>query len=455
MINTKNKIIFQYPIITILGDNNVGKSSLYNILIKKYDSLVNKIPNFTIDKKYSIANIKNIKYICVDTISYNKFQENNSLIKKEILFSIKESNLILLLIRGNKLNILDYKIISYIRKYNKQVIIILNIKKQIFLDNEFYSLGFKFYLINIKDRNNIIKLEKILYKYIKKIRDYNKNNTNILYNKIYKINKNSIKIAIIGMPNVGKSTLINKFINEKRIIVNDMPGTTRESIYIPLNTLNILNKNIILIDTAGIKKKTKIKNKIEKFSISESYKTIHKSDIILYIINGEKNFFCKQDIQLIQYIISKKKIIIIIINKIDLLTKENIFFLKKLIKIKFKFFSVIAISAKFISNLDNILKLIYKTYNMSTKIYRTSQLMKILNLATSLVLPPLHNGKRIKLKYIHQVKNHPLLFKIYGNQLKKLSHNYKRYLLKFIYNKLQCFGNIINIKFQENKNPYN
>ncbi|QJC35945.1 ribosome biogenesis GTPase Der [Enterobacteriaceae endosymbiont of Donacia cincticornis] len=448
-------ITYQYPIITILGDNNVGKSSLYNILIKKYDSLVNKIPNFTIDKKYGKANIKNIQYICVDTISYNKIQENNFLLKKEIVSLIKESNLILLLIRGNKLNILDYLIIDYIRKYNKKVIIILNTTKKIFLDNEFYSLGFEFYQINIKNYNNIIKLKKILYKHIKKISDNDQNNTNFLYKKIYVKNKNNIKIAIIGMPNVGKSTLVNKFINEKRMIVNDTPGTTRESIYIPLNIFNSLKKNIVLIDTAGIKKKTKIKNKVEKFSILESYKTIYKSDIVLYIINGEKKFFCKKDIQLIRYIISKKKNMIFIINKADLLTKKNISFLKKEIKIKFNFFPVIAISAKFILNLNSILKLVCKIYNMSIKKYRTSQLMKILNLATNLVLPPLYNGKRIKLKYIHQVQNNPLLFKIYGNQLKKLNLNYKRYLLKFIYNKLQCFGNIINIKFQENKNPYN
>ncbi|QJC33538.1 ribosome biogenesis GTPase Der [Enterobacteriaceae endosymbiont of Donacia provostii] len=450
MIN--NNVINYYPIITIMGDNNVGKSSLYNILIEKYDSLVNKIPNFTIDKKYSEAIIKNIKYICIDTISYNKITENNFLVKNQILLSIQESNLILLLIRGNKLNLLDYKIIDYIRKYNKQAILILNMNKKIFLDNDFYALGFKFYLINIKNNIDILKLKEILYKNIKKISFKKKNN--LIYNKIYKKNPKNIKVAIIGMPNVGKSTLVNKFINEKRMFVNNKPGTTRESVYLPLNNFNNIYKNIVLIDTSGIKKKNKIKNKTEKFSILESYKTIYKSDIILYIINGEKKIFCKQDIQLIKYIISKNKMIIIIINKIDLLNKENILFIKKLIKIKFKFFPVITISAKLIVNLSYILNLIYKIYNKSKKIYSTSKLMKILYSATSLVLPPLYHGKRIKLKYIHQIKNHPLLFKIHGNQVQKLTNNYKRYLINFFYNKLKCFGNIISIKFQENKNPY-
>ncbi|QJC36760.1 ribosome biogenesis GTPase Der [Enterobacteriaceae endosymbiont of Donacia vulgaris] len=450
-------MILQYPNITILGDNNVGKSSLYNILIKKNDSLVNKIPNFTIDTKYSNAKIKNLKFICIDTVSYNKFNEKNSLIKEQILLLIKKSSLILLIIKGDKLNFIDYKIIDSIRKCGKKVIIILNIKKKRFLDTEFYSLGINFYQIDITDNNDIIKLKKILFSYINKI-SINKLDKNQLYSKFCikdknkNKNKNNIKLAIIGMPNVGKSTLINKFIKEKRVIISDIPGTTRESIAISLNKFN---KNITIIDTAGIKKKNKIKNQIEKISILESYKIIKKSNIILYVINGEKKIFCNQDINTINYIISQKKSIILIINKIDLIKVKDINLIKKLIKIKFKFFPIISISAKFTINLTNIYKIIYKIYNISIKIYNTSKLMKILNLATKLVLPPIYNGRRIRLKYIHQINNTPLIFKIHGNQLTKLNNNYKRYLLNFFYKKLQCIGNVINFKFQENKNPYN
>ncbi|QJC37169.1 ribosome biogenesis GTPase Der [Enterobacteriaceae endosymbiont of Donacia thalassina] len=446
---------YQYPNITILGDNNVGKSSLYNILIKKYDSLVNKIPHFTIDRKYGNAKIKNYKFICVDTVSYNKFNEKKSLIKEQILFLIKESNLILLIIKGDKLNNIDYEVIYNIRKYEKKIIIILNTKKKNFIDTEFYSLGIDFYQINIINKNDILKLKKILLSYIRNIY-ISKQNMNKVFIKNKHKNKNknknkNIKLALIGMPNVGKSTLVNKFINEKRIIVNNIPCTTRESISISLNNLN---KNITLIDTAGIKKKNKINNKIEKISILESYKIIKKSNIILYIINGEKKIFCNQDITIIKHIISQKKPIILVINKIDLIKSKDINLIKKLIKIKFKFFPIISLSAKFDINLKNIFTLIYKIYNISIKIYNTSKLMKILNLATKLVLPPIHNGKRIKLKYIHQIKNNPLIFKIHGNQLTKLNNNYKRYLLNFFYKKLQCIGNIIYLKFQENKNPY-
>ncbi|QJC37581.1 ribosome biogenesis GTPase Der [Enterobacteriaceae endosymbiont of Donacia bicoloricornis] len=442
---------YKYPIITILGDSNVGKSSLYNILIKKYDSLVNKIPNFTIDRKYENAQIKNYKFICVDTISYNKFEQKKSLIKEQILLSIKESNIILLMIKGDKLNITDYKIINYIRKYNKKIIIIVNIKKKYFLDNEFYSLGIDFYQIDIMNKNDILKFKKILFFHINKIyikkNFLNKSNTKFLV----KNKNNNIKLAIVGMQNVGKSTLINKFVNEKRTIIDNMPGTTRENISI---SLNHLNKNITVIDTAGIKKKNKITNQIEKISIIESYKTIKVSNIILYIIDGEKKIFCNQDIKIIKYIISQKKPIIILINKIDLIKDKDIFFIKNLIKKKFKYFPIISISAKFILNLEQIFKLIYKIYNISKKIYSTSKLMKILNLATKVVLPPIYNGRRIKLKYIHQLKSNFLIFKIHGNQLLKLNNNYKNYLINFFYKKLQCIGSIINFKFQENKNPY-
>ncbi|QJC33137.1 ribosome biogenesis GTPase Der [Enterobacteriaceae endosymbiont of Donacia clavipes] len=449
-------MIFKYPIITILGGNNVGKSSLYNILTKKYNSLVNKISGFTIDRKYSSAKIKNFKFICVDTISYSnydkKIYKNNFIVKKQILKSIKESNLILLIIKGNKLNSTDYKIIKKIRKYGKKIIILLNTKNKIFLDKEFYSLGIDFYIINFIKNNDILKLKKILFFYIKKIYSY-KNYINELSNNIEK--KNKIKLAIIGLPNVGKSTLINSIINEKRMVVSNIPGTTRESILVPINNFNNMNKNIILIDTAGIKKKNKIKNKIEKFSILESYKMIKKSNIILYIIDGEKKIFCNKDISIIQNIISKGKSVILIINKLDLITLNDIKHLKKLIKIKFNIFPIISISAKFLKNINFIFKLIYKIYNISNKTYNTSKLMKILYLATNSFLPPIYNGRRIKLKYISQNKNHPLIFKIYGNQVTKLNNNYKRYLLNFFYKELKCIGSVIILKFKENKNPYN
>ncbi|QJC32732.1 ribosome biogenesis GTPase Der [Enterobacteriaceae endosymbiont of Donacia semicuprea] len=449
-------MIFKYPVITILGGNNVGKSSLYNILTKKYNSLVNKISGFTIDRKYGSAKIKNFKFICIDTISYSNYDEkiykNNFIVKEQILKSIKESNLILLIIKGNKLNTTDYKIIKKIRKYEKKIIILLNTKDKIFLDKEFYSLGIDFYIINFIKNNDILKLQKILFFYIKKIYSY-KNYINELSNNIEK--KNQIKLAIIGLPNVGKSTLINSIVNEKRMVVSNVPGTTRESILVPINNFNNFNKNIILIDTAGIKKKNKIKNKIEKFSILETYKMIKKSNIILYIIDGEKKIFCNKDISIIQNIISKGKPIILIINKLDLITLNDINYIKKLIKIKFNIFPIISISAKFLKNINYVFKLIYKIYNISNKTYNTSKLMKILYLATNSFLPPIHNGRRIKLKYISQNKNHPLIFKIYGNQVTKLNNNYKRYLLNFFYKELKCIGNIIILKFKENKNPYN
>ncbi|QJC32326.1 ribosome biogenesis GTPase Der [Enterobacteriaceae endosymbiont of Donacia dentata] len=450
-------MIFKYPIITILGGNNVGKSFLYNILTKKYTALVNKISGFTIDKKYDNAKIKNFKFICVDTVSYSNYNkkddQNNFLIKEQISKSIQESDLILLIIKGNKLNTIDYQIINKIRKYGTKIIILLNIKNKVFLDQEFYLLGVDFYIINFIKKIDIIKLKKILLLYIKKIYIYKHYINESIFQKEKKNYK--IKLAIIGLPNVGKSTLVNNIINEKRMVVSNVPGTTRESISIPINNFSNIHKDIILIDTAGIKKNNQIKNKIEKLSILESYKSIKKSNIVLYILNGEKKIFCNKDISIIQNIISKGKSIILIINKSDLITLNDINNLKKLIKIKFNIFPIISISAKFLKNINYIYSIIYKIYNISNKIYNTSKLMKILYLATNLVLPPIYNGRRIKLKYISQIKKNPLIFKIHGSQVTKLNKNYKRYLLSFFYKKLKCIGNIIILKFQENKNPYN
>ncbi|WP_168894956.1 ribosome biogenesis GTPase Der [Enterobacteriaceae endosymbiont of Donacia tomentosa] len=442
------------PIITILGDANVGKSSLYNALTKTNDAIVNNISGFTIDRKYGDALIKNYKFICVDTGSYNyhnKFSKKNPFIKKQILYVIKESNLILLIIKGDKITSIDYKIINIIRVHNKQALILINKKNKNFLDIEFYSIGFQVYLINILNKKDILKLRKILLPYIKNFyqkKRYNniKKQNTIFYNK-------DIKLAIIGMPNVGKSTLVNNILNEERVITNHTPGTTRDNIIISLNKCSGFKKNIILIDTAGIRKK-KINDKIEKFSIIKTFQSIKQSNIVLFMINGEKKIFCRQELSIIRYILAQRKAIIILINKTDLITFREVENIKKLIRQKFYFLPIISISAKLNKNINNIFKIVYKIYNISNQIFNTSKLMKILHLAIDNLSPPMCKGKKIKLKYIHPTKKYPLTLKIHGNQVTKLNNNYKRYLLNFFHNKLQYFGTSIILKFQENKNPY-
>ncbi|WP_168819048.1 ribosome biogenesis GTPase Der [Enterobacteriaceae endosymbiont of Plateumaris rustica] len=459
----KKKIMLNYPIVTIVGAPNSGKSTLYNSLTKTNKALVNNISGFTRDRNYGYVKINKYQFICIDTgsiindIKTKKTELSNFLVNKQTFQAIKESDLILFIIKGFYLTSLDYEIINKIRIYKKKIIIILNRKNINFYEKEFYSLGYQLYNVNIIDINNINKLCIFLLPYIKNIflkknKIKNKNYKNISY-----INNNNVKLAIIGTPNVGKSTLINKILKEERMIVNHTAGTTRDSISIPIKDINQTIKkyftNLVIIDTAGIKKKNKIKN-IEKNIINESFKSIKKSNIILFVIDGFKEIFSNQDTSIINYIINQGKPIIIAINKFDLIKLKKIKQIKKIIKIKFPFIPIIFISAKYGIGLKNLFKSLFNVYNLTNQKINTSKLMKIMYLAINNFPPPMIKKYRIKLKYIHVGKYNPLTLIIHGNQVTKLENNYKRYLSNFLYKKLELFGIPIFLKFKENKNPY-
>ncbi|QJC29352.1 ribosome biogenesis GTPase Der [Enterobacteriaceae endosymbiont of Plateumaris pusilla] len=452
--------MFNYPIVTIVGSPNSGKSTLYNLLTKTNKALVNNIPGFTRDRNYGYVKINQYHFICIDTGSIidsvkKKIELNNS-VNQQTFKAIQESDLILFIIKGLYLTNIDYEIIDKIRPYKKKIIIILN-RNNNDCEKEFYSLGYKIYNINIIDIQHINKLLLLILPYIKSIFRVK----NLIKIKKFKYNNSikniSVKLVVIGTPNAGKSTLINKILKEDRMVVNNIAGTTRDCISIPIKNMNEITKkyfnNLIIIDTAGIKKKNKIQN-IEKNMIKNSFLSIKKSNIILFIIDGSKDIFSHQDMSIINYIINKGKPIIIVINKYDIIQLKKIKQIKEIIKIKFPFIPMIFISAKYGVGLKKLFKLLYKIYNLTNHKINTSKLMKIMYSAINDFPPPMINNHRIKLKYIHVGKYNPLTLIIHGNQVKKLGNNYKRYLSNFLYKKLNFFGIPIFLKFKENKNPY-
>ncbi|QJC30245.1 ribosome biogenesis GTPase Der [Enterobacteriaceae endosymbiont of Neohaemonia nigricornis] len=442
---------YNYPIITILGDNNTGKSFLYNILTKTNMAIVNHIPGFTRDRQYGYAIINKYPYICVDTGNF--YQNNNKLdnvlhlVKKQTIEAIIESHLVILLIRGTILNNIDYEFIKIVRSYNKKVIMIINTKEQINI-LDFMSLGLIFFKIDLYNYKDNKKLYKIIYSYIKTL--YKKENTNFINKNKYVYKKQIIKVSIIGMPNVGKSTFINKVLKKDRVIVNNLPGTTRNSIYITLQTK--YNYDIILIDTPGIKKKTNCSISLE--SINKTLISIKESNIVLFILDGTKQNLYNQDISLIEYIIKQGKPIIIIINKFDLITLNIYHNMQHFIYKKFKFLPITYISAKIGIGINKVFKLIYQIYNLSITNIQTSKLMKILYAAINAVKPNMYKRKIIKIKYIHVIKYCPLILLVHGNYVTKLNQHYKRYLINFFSKQLTYIGIPILFKFKDNTNPY-
>lgn len=446
------------PVIVLIGRTNVGKSTLFNVLSKNRNALVANYPGLTKDRNYGSCYLeKNKKIIIIDTGGIN-FQSKTSDKKshEQTLIAIEECDGILLVVSARD-GIMpeEYEISKKIRKYQKKIILVINKIDGIKEDskiNEFYSLGFK---DNVKISashnqgiNNLIT--KYLTPWVEKKFEIKKLKENT---KKYINQENlAIKIACVGKPNVGKSTLINALLMKKRLVTSDMPGTTLDNIHVPIK---YKYKNYIFIDTAGLSKKANDK-KIEKFSTIKTLKTIEKSNITLLLIDA-MNKICKKDVLLANFIEESGKPLIIVFNKWDLLNFSEKRNLKNSIKNRLKccFFSKIHfISALFNEGIFEIFKSIDNIYKLSTKKIHTSFLIQTMHKAIQQHQPPIIHGRRIKLKYAHLGSSNPVKIIIHGNQVKNLSLSYKKYLKNFFSKELKINGNPIKIQFKENTNPY-
>ncbi|CAL4044112.1 ribosome biogenesis GTPase Der [Buchnera aphidicola] len=450
--------------ITIIGRLNVGKSTLFNKLTKTNNALIDSVPGLTRDRKYGEIFTKKEILSLIDTAGIITNPKNIEIdILKQTMTAIKEANLILFIV-DNKDGLMseDKEIANKIRLYQKKTIIIVNKTEKTnanLASAEFYSLGFK-EIIPVSAMHNI-GIDSLLNKYIIPIA-----NKYILYNtkkskiSIYKEKNNTdyqlnpIKIAVLGKPNVGKSTLINTFLKEDRLITYKKPGTTRDAIWVSIKNAR---KNFVFIDTAGINKKNKKNDNINIITKNDTFKNIKHAHIILVIIDATENI-SDQDLSLCNSVLKIGRAIIIVFNKCDLLKKK----IKKEIKnninykLRFlKFANIHYISAIHKTGLNKLLQSIYTTYKSTTDIFTTSQLTKIMQMAIKKQEPPIIQGSRIKLRYAHPGGYNPPKIIIHGKKTKYLNQSYKKYLKNYFQNMLKITGSSINLYFKDNINPYN
>ncbi|WP_348769438.1 ribosome biogenesis GTPase Der [Buchnera aphidicola] len=450
------------PIIALIGRTNVGKSTFFNILTKKRNALVSSFSGLTRDRNYGLCYLeKNKKFILTDTSGFDfELKKIQKQAHKQTLMAMNEADLILFMVNAREgLLPEEYEILKTIKKHEKDFFLIINkvdgIKKNEKL-NEFYSLGIKNNIKISASHNQGINnfINEYLIPWIES--KFQKIKLKKTIDKQEEIKNIPIKIACIGKPNVGKSTLINSLVMQNRIITSNTPGTTLDAISVPIK---YNNKNYILIDTSGTSKKKRKKNKIEQISVIKTLETIEKTDITLLIIDAkdEQKKICNQNLLLINKIKNFGKPLIIIINKWDLLNVIEKIKFKKLINYQLKnyFFAKIHfISALKSQKIFEIFKLIKHVHQSTKKQINTSKLMKIMKEAIQKHQPPIINKRRIKLKYVHLGSSIPIKIIIHGNQTKYLPITYTRYLENFFYESLQIEGIPIEIKFKDTINPY-
>ncbi|QCI21869.1 ribosome biogenesis GTPase Der [Buchnera aphidicola (Hyadaphis tataricae)] len=449
------------PIIVLIGRTNVGKSSLFNILTNSRNALVSKYSGLTRDRQYGYCELKTSKQkiLFVDTAGLDVVNSNEIEKKayQQSLIAIEEANLILFIVSARDgLMPQETEIINIIRKYKKEIILVINKidgMHEYSKINEFYSLGLKTIQktsathnqgINLLFANHLIPFITLICK---------QDNAKKSDKQIKKITKPTIKIALIGQKNVGKSTLLNCFLKDERMITCNIPGTTLDSIS---TSIQYNNQNYIFTDTAGISKKSKKIHKIENISIIKTLQTIEKSHVVLFIIDASKKI-CHQDLFLANFILNAGKSIVVVINKWDLLNNILKRELKQMIKTKLRFLyfaKIHFISALYDPGIHKLFTSIKEAYNESNKKISTSTLMNIMKKAIHQHQPPIFKGRRIKLKYAHLGSSAPPKIIIHGNQVDCLSLPYKRYLMNFFHHSLNITGTPIQIRFKNNINPY-
>ena len=433
-------------VVAIVGRPNVGKSTIFNILTASKSAIVADFSGLTRDRKY--GRLKDSQLTLIDTGGLNEDTDDMSqAIKEQTDLAIEEADYLLFVVDAiDGLLPTDKEIAKSLRKQNKEITLLINKADNSRLEEssaEFSSLGFKKSIFLSASHN----------KGFGDLRDLLSD-----YDEIYitedSINQdNSIKISIIGRPNAGKSTLVNALIGEERLVVSSQSGTTRDSIDVPMETGS---KKFTLIDTAGMRRKRSIKEETEKFSVSKSVDSIKRADLVVILIDASENIV-DQDIHLLGLTLAIGRPVLVVANKIDLLSKQDRENLESKINRKLKFASYIKlhyISAKNKRGLKKLLKLTDTIYKESLRDLDTSIINKILKSALYNQQPAMSGRFRPKLRYAHSGGKNPPRIIIHGNNLKQIQDSYTRYLENYFRNELELGSTPLEVVYKDQANPF-
>jgi len=434
------------PVVAIIGRPNVGKSTLFNRITGNRKAIVEKEPNITRDRIYAEVEWLNKKFFIIDTGGIITGEKDliKSKIKEQAEIAINEADVLLFVVDGRTgLTILDEEIAEILRKSKKDIIIAVNkiedFSKSEELKWDFYPLGFE----------EIIPISA----------EHGKNTGNLLdqiISKIPEINEikddDVIDVAIVGKPNVGKSSLVNYIVGHERVIVSDIPGTTRDAI----DTTVIFNEQKYnLIDTAGLRRKSKVKGNVEYYSNLRSLNAIERADAVLMLLDANEGV-SEQDKKILGHAHNNGKAIVLAVNKWDIIEKnnktmesyrENIYY-----NIKFLTYAPITfISALKGSGINEALKLIEYSVEQNTTRIKTGLLNEVLQEAVTLREPPSKKGKRLKLYFAQQVGVKPPFFIFYVNNPELMHFSYERYLENTLRDTFGFIGTPIKIKLKKRK----
>jgi len=430
-------------IVAIVGRPNVGKSTLFNRLTESKDAIVDEVSGVTRDRNYGQSNWNGVDFSVIDTGGYvqnsdDVFEEE---INKQVLLAIEESDLILFMVDVTSgIHELDSSVANLLRRSAKKVMVVVNKvdnSERLMDATEFYNLGLGDYFA--LSSMNGSGTGELLDAVVKSLPQENPETIPDLP-----------RIAIVGRPNVGKSSLVNSLLGEERNIVTPVAGTTRDSIY---TRYNKYHHDFLLVDTAGLRKKGKVSEDIEFYSVMRAVRTIENSDICLLLIDATRGIE-SQDLNIIGLIQKNNKGLIVLVNKWDLIEKENNITTRFEEDIRektapFTDYPILFISALNKQRIHKVLELIEQVNNNRNRKISTSELNEVMLEIVKHYPPPALKGKYVKIKYVTQLPIYTPAFAFFCNLPQYVKDPYKRYIENRMREKFEFTGVPIRIFFRK------
>ena len=429
------------PVVALVGRPNVGKSTLFNKLVGKKVSIIEDTPGITRDRIYGNVKYGDYNFHLIDTggIDLSEMDFNDD-IKVQAELAIDEADVVLFVVDGKEgLTSNDYTVKEMLKKCSKKVIVVVNkVDSKLASENQysFYELGFENYMFVSAEQN--IGIDDLLKEITSDFKEYEE-----------EYDENTIKFSLIGRPNVGKSSLANAILNEDRIIVSNVAGTTRDAIDTPFT---YYGEQFVVIDTAGMRKKGKVYEAVERYSLLRSLKAIDRSDVCVIVINAEEGII-EHDKHIAGYALEAGKPVIIAVNKWDTIEDKDSKMkeFKQNIRNNFQFMDyapIVFLSALTKKRIHTLIPEIKKAFENSKKEIKTSLLNDVIMDAYQLNLPPSYKGKRLKIYFASQVATCPPTFNIQVNSKGLVHFSYERYLENKIRESFDFEGTPIKIQFK-------
>jgi GTP-binding protein len=440
------------PVIALVGRPNVGKSTLFNRLTRSRDALVADLPGLTRDRHYGEGRVGERPFLVIDTGGFEPVAKEGIMHEMALQTrqAVAEADVVVFIVDGRQgLTPHDKTITDFLRKSGRKVMLVVNKSegmKYTSVTADFYELGLGDpYVISAAHGDGVNDLvnEALDLAFAQRPEDAEE----------LEPAERGVKIALVGRPNVGKSTLINTLVGEQRVIAFDMPGTTRDSIEVPFERDG---KHYTLIDTAGIRRRGKVFEAIEKFSVVKTLQSISEANVVVLMLDAQQDI-SEQDAHIAGFILETGRALVVAVNKWDGLQSDERDEIKIDIDRKLDFLSFAKthfISALKGTGITQLMKSVDAAYAAATANLSTPRLTRALELAVEKQEPKRKGGTRPKMRYAHQGGQNPPIIVIHGNALDGITEPYKRYLEKHFRDTFNLVGTPLRIELRSGKNPF-